>query len=102
MFGLKGFHVSASGAIQGHHGCLVLLYFAVDRAGTPDSISSIGSAGQRQGGQITPQLPPQSTPQAPPQGTPQAPSQQPQQPKQPQQSGSASTSAAKFNHSLLD
>ena len=26
MFGMNGFHVSASGAIQGHHGPLVLLY----------------------------------------------------------------------------
>ena len=24
MFGMKGFHISASGAIQGHHGPLVL------------------------------------------------------------------------------
>ena len=27
MFGMNGFHVSASGAIQGHHGPLVLLLF---------------------------------------------------------------------------
>ena len=27
MFGMNGFHVSASGAIQGHHGPLVLLPF---------------------------------------------------------------------------
>ena len=27
MFGMNGFHVSASGAIQGHHGPLVLLAF---------------------------------------------------------------------------
>ena len=26
MFGIKGFYVSASGAIQGHHGPLVLVY----------------------------------------------------------------------------
>ena len=26
MFGMNGFHVSASGAIQGHHGPLVCLY----------------------------------------------------------------------------
>ena len=26
MFGMNGFHVSASGAIQGHHGPLVQLY----------------------------------------------------------------------------
>ena len=26
MSGMKGFHVSASGAIQGHHGPLVLRY----------------------------------------------------------------------------
>ena len=26
MFGMNGFHVSASGAIQGHHGPLVYLY----------------------------------------------------------------------------
>ena len=26
MFGMNGFHVSASGAIQGHHGPLVLCY----------------------------------------------------------------------------
>ena len=26
MFGMNGFHVSASGAIQGHHGPLVLLF----------------------------------------------------------------------------
>ena len=25
MFGMNGFHVSASGAIQGHHGALVLV-----------------------------------------------------------------------------
>ena len=25
MFGMNGFHVSASGAIQGHHGPLVIL-----------------------------------------------------------------------------
>ena len=28
MFGMNGFHVSASGAIQGHHGLLVLLPFS--------------------------------------------------------------------------
>ena len=27
MFGMNGFHVSASGAIQGHHGPLVILFF---------------------------------------------------------------------------
>ena len=27
MFGMNGFHVSASGAIQGHHGPLVLYYY---------------------------------------------------------------------------
>ena len=27
MFGMNGFHVSASGAIQGHHGPLVLKIF---------------------------------------------------------------------------
>ena len=27
MFGMNGFHVSASGAIQGHHGPLVLFIF---------------------------------------------------------------------------
>ena len=27
MFGMNGFHVSASGAIQGHHGPLVHSYF---------------------------------------------------------------------------
>ena len=27
MFGMKGFHISASGAIQGHHGPLVFLGF---------------------------------------------------------------------------
>ena len=26
MFGMNGFHVSASGAIQGHHGPLVYMY----------------------------------------------------------------------------
>ena len=26
MFGMNGFHVSASGAIQGHHGPLVILF----------------------------------------------------------------------------
>ena len=26
MFGMNGFHVSASGAIQGHHGPLVLFF----------------------------------------------------------------------------
>ena len=26
MFGMNGFHVSASGAIQGHHGPLVLIF----------------------------------------------------------------------------
>ena len=29
MFGMNGFHVSASGAIQGHHGPLVLAPLAV-------------------------------------------------------------------------
>ena len=29
MFGMNGFHVSASGAIQGHHGPLV--YFSVSK-----------------------------------------------------------------------
>ena len=29
MFGMKGFHVSASGAIQGHHGPLVELPVSV-------------------------------------------------------------------------
>ena len=27
MFGMNGFHISASGAIQGHHGPLVLVTF---------------------------------------------------------------------------
>ena len=27
MFGMNGFHVSASGAIQGHHGPLVFFFF---------------------------------------------------------------------------
>ena len=29
MFGMKGFHVSASGAIQGYHGTLVFKLWAV-------------------------------------------------------------------------
>ena len=29
MFGMNGFHVSASGAIQGHHGPLVFLVIAL-------------------------------------------------------------------------
>ena len=29
MFGMNGFHVSASGAIQGHHGPLVFFFFKV-------------------------------------------------------------------------
>ena len=29
MFGMNGFHVLASGAIQGHHGPLVKLWFCV-------------------------------------------------------------------------
>ena len=28
MFGMNGFHISASGAIQGHHGSLVILWSA--------------------------------------------------------------------------
>ena len=30
MFGMNGFHVSASGAIQGHHGPLVFLPWATN------------------------------------------------------------------------
>ena len=30
MFGMNGFHVSASGAIQGHHGPLVITFDFVD------------------------------------------------------------------------
>ena len=30
MFGMNGFHVSASGAIQGHHGPLVIEIFLAD------------------------------------------------------------------------
>ena len=33
MFGMNGFHVSASGAIQGHHGPLVLNIFSSQTAG---------------------------------------------------------------------
>ena len=35
MFGMNGFHVSASGAIQGHHGPLVLFYglFFIENSG---------------------------------------------------------------------
>ena len=39
MFGMNGFHVSASGAIQGHHGPLVLimsLFFT-----TPQNITCV-------------------------------------------------------------
>ena len=32
MFGMNGFHVSASGAIQGHHGPLVLVAFILTSA----------------------------------------------------------------------
>ena len=32
MFGMNGFHVSASGAIQGHHGPLVFKRFLVTRS----------------------------------------------------------------------
>ena len=32
MFGMNGFHISASGAIQGHHGPLVLVTFALSSA----------------------------------------------------------------------
>ena len=31
MFGMNGFHVSASGAIQGHHGPLVTLFAMATR-----------------------------------------------------------------------
>ena len=31
MFGMNGFHVSASGAIQGHHGPLVFIYLRYER-----------------------------------------------------------------------
>ena len=31
MFGMNGFHVSASGAIQGHHGPLVFIPFLNDK-----------------------------------------------------------------------
>ena len=30
MFGMNGFHVSASGAIQGHHGPLVIFFIRPD------------------------------------------------------------------------
>ena len=30
MFDMKGFHVSASGAIQGHHGPLVVVWLWID------------------------------------------------------------------------
>ena len=36
MFGMNGFHVSASGAIQGHHGPLVVTF--VEDNGTLNSI----------------------------------------------------------------
>ena len=39
MFGMNGFHVSASGAIQGHHGPLVTLYQTT--IFLPDQIQSI-------------------------------------------------------------
>ena len=32
MFGMNGFHVSASGAIQGHHGPLVCVSTSCDRS----------------------------------------------------------------------
>ena len=43
MFGMNGFHVSASGAIQGHHGPLVLAPLAVGQqayvmAGCPSCV----------------------------------------------------------------
>ena len=36
MFGMNGFHVSASGAIQGHHGPLVLYLEAFESITTSD------------------------------------------------------------------
>ena len=38
MFGMKGFHVSASGAIQGHHGPLV---FKINRVQAVDDIDKL-------------------------------------------------------------
>ena len=41
MFGMNGFHVSASGAIQGHHGPLVLFHFFVFAKKQPFAIKSL-------------------------------------------------------------
>ena len=42
MFGMNGFHVSASGAIQGHHGPLVLFWdFNVFQMRLLGSVSTI-------------------------------------------------------------
>ena len=38
MFGMNGFHVSASGAIQGHHGPLVLCYTHLRHVATGKSV----------------------------------------------------------------
>ena len=41
MFGMNGFHVSASGAIQGHHGPLVLFHFFVFAKKQPFAVKSL-------------------------------------------------------------
>ena len=39
MFGMNGFHLTASGAIQGHHGPLV--FFAATRENITDGVHSM-------------------------------------------------------------
>ena len=43
MSGMKGFHISASGAIQGHHGPLVFIY---------DRVENIVGKGENAGFQV--------------------------------------------------
>ena len=46
MFGMNGFHVSASGAIQGHHGPLVCYGKPLFHAWLPPDLNKISNCGR--------------------------------------------------------
>ena len=43
MFGMNGFHVSASGAIQGHHGPLVDFVYTLASASIDQSVPNLAT-----------------------------------------------------------
>ena len=60
MFGINGFHVSASGAIHGHNGPLVLYWYKVrfclvDLSASQNTVGPLVTSGNFDGGPINKQ-----------------------------------------------